>query len=72
MLEAMVANIMLKAVENGDASRLDFLLNRAYGKVREEIDITTTNPQEEELRKLSLEQLIVFIQSNNLTLKAGE
>lgn len=71
MLEAMVANIMLKAFENGDASRLEFLLNRAYGKVKDEIEVTT-NPQEEELRKLSLEQLIIFIQSNNITTKAIE
>ncbi len=67
MLESMIASIMLKALKTGDQSKVEFLFQRAYGKVKDEVDITTHNPQEEELRKLSLEQLIIFIQSNHIT-----
>lgn len=38
-LKAMVAAIMLKAIETGDPSRLDFVLNRSVGKPKDTMEI---------------------------------
>jgi hypothetical protein len=40
MLDILVASIIAKAVQTGDAARLDFILNRTIGKVKEQIEIT--------------------------------
>jgi len=37
VLEVMLANIAAKAITQGDQVRLDFLLNRTIGKVKEQI-----------------------------------
>jgi hypothetical protein len=39
MIEIMVASVMVRTVKDGDASRLQFLLDRAVGKVKDEIDL---------------------------------
>jgi hypothetical protein len=39
MLESMICSIMLKAVVEGDHSRVNFLLDRLIGKVSEKIDV---------------------------------
>lgn len=39
MLELMIHSILVNAVNKGDQQRLDFLLQRLIGKVKEKIDI---------------------------------
>jgi hypothetical protein len=39
MIEASIATIYLKAVDQGDYTRMNFLLERSIGKVKEEMDI---------------------------------
>lgn len=49
MIEYMIANIVTRAAVHGDTKRLDFILNRIIGKVKEEIDINTYSKQLETL-----------------------
>ena len=42
MLEIMVASVMVKAAKDGDAARLQFLLDRAVGKVKEQMEVENT------------------------------
>ena len=41
MIECVIASIMVKAMSSGDYSRLDFLLNRAIGKVTDQVEVKT-------------------------------
>lgn len=41
MLEVIIGQIVWKAAVEGDPKRLDFILDRVIGKVKEQIDITT-------------------------------
>lgn len=40
LMEMTIGSILMKAVETGDHSRLDFLLNRSIGKTVEERNVT--------------------------------
>ncbi len=40
MLELMVASIMARATKDGDYSRLDFLLQRTIGKVKDKVEVS--------------------------------
>lgn len=40
MMEIMIGSIVAKAAQDGDYSRLNFLLDRSIGKVKEQVDIT--------------------------------
>lgn len=62
MLDAIVASIMFKALETGDANRLEFLFNRMIGKVKEELDLHESE-ERERLSRLSLKDLIIYIKS---------
>lgn len=44
MLEIMVASVVVKAATHGDASRVQFLLDRAVGKVIENIEVNLPKP----------------------------
>ncbi len=44
MLEIMVASVMAKAAKDGDYSRLDFLLNRSIGKVKDMLEVSQPKP----------------------------
>lgn len=39
-----VAAVLAKGIKEGDQQRLDYLLNRLVGKVKEEVEITQTKP----------------------------
>lgn len=41
MIELLVGSIIHKALVEGDQKRLDFILDRMIGKVKEEVDIKT-------------------------------
>lgn len=62
MLEIMIASVIVKAAESGDYSRLDFLLSRSIGKVKEEIE-NTIKPAvgDEELDLIPRERLLALI-----------
>ena len=44
MMEAMVASIVSKAASGGDHLRLDFILNRIIGKVKDKIEVAAVKP----------------------------
>ena len=44
MLEVMVGRIVLMAAKNGDQTRLDFLLNRLLGKVKDNVEVSVVKP----------------------------
>ncbi len=44
MMELMVASIVAKAATGGDHLRLDFILNRIIGKVKDKIEVTAVKP----------------------------
>jgi len=43
MIEKIICNIILKSYKTADTYRLDFLLNRAIGKVKDEVDLTVND-----------------------------
>lgn len=53
MLTIMVASIMIKTVETGDAFRLQFLLDRAVGKVINIVESEDERQQREQLEALN-------------------
>lgn len=55
MIEIVIASIIAKAALSGDERRLDFILDRMVGKVKEEIDINTYH---ERLAKLPDSEVI--------------
>ena len=44
MIEITVASILAKAAKDGDYSRLEFLLARSIGKVKEQLEVSTPKP----------------------------
>lgn len=44
MLELMLASIVKAAAQKGDQLRLDFILNRVIGKVKERIEVEAQKP----------------------------
>jgi hypothetical protein len=44
MMELMVASIVAQAAQKGDHQRLDFVLNRLIGKVKDQLDVTVAKP----------------------------
>lgn len=44
MMELMVASIVAQAAQKGDHQRLDFVLNRLVGKVKEQIEVKNVTP----------------------------
>lgn len=44
MMELMVASIVAQAAQKGDHQRLDFVLNRLVGKVKDQIEVKNVTP----------------------------
>lgn len=44
MLECIIIQIILKSEKNADQWRLEFLLNRTVGKVKDELEVTNPDP----------------------------
>jgi hypothetical protein len=42
-IDAMIASIICRAVDNGDHLRLDFVLNRILGKVKDVVEVDSKN-----------------------------
>jgi hypothetical protein len=62
VLELSIASIFSNSIRRGDFARLNFLLDRCIGKVKEEqVDENSTR---DELRKLSLNELMSIVKTN--------
>lgn len=59
MIKLTIASVIAKAAKDGDYSRLEFLLNRGIGKVKDEL-VVTDDPNSE-LKKMSLPQLLKLV-----------
>jgi hypothetical protein len=44
MLEITVASILAQAAKGGDYTRLEFLLSRTIGKVKDQLEVSTVKP----------------------------
>lgn len=44
VIELMIASIIHKALVHGDQQRLDFMLNRLIGRVKEQVEISVPKP----------------------------
>lgn len=44
MMELMVASIVAQAAQKGDQQRLDFVLNRLVGKVKDQLEVKQVTP----------------------------
>lgn len=58
MIEIMIAAVIIKAAKDGDYSRLDFLLSRSIGKVKDEIEQTIKSIDDSDLDVIPREALI--------------
>lgn len=68
MLEAMIASIIANAYKSGDFSKLDFLLNRSIGKVKDVSEVHThaVDPEKEKLiDKMNKEKVFELLRSSN-------
>ena len=61
MIEIMIASVMVKAAKDGDYARLDFLLTRSVGKVKDEIEQTIRNVTDEDLESIPQDALLKLI-----------
>lgn len=59
MGEIMVASVMARAAKDGDYSRLEGLLTRGVGKVKEVSEVT--HNYDDELRKVDREKIVALL-----------
>lgn len=63
-LELMIGSTIVSCIKAGDYSRLEALLSRAVGKVKEEIENDEENVDvKEEISKLSMHELLTLVKS---------
>lgn len=60
IIEAMLASTMVIALKTGDATRINLLLDRTIGKVKEVSDVTITTNDDELLRSVPRAQLVAL------------
>jgi len=63
-LEAMICSVIITAVKSGDFTRLNGLLDRTLGKVKEEIEQTIKNVTDEDLENLPQDALLKLISNS--------
>ncbi len=61
VLELAICKIFLEAIEKGDFMRLDFLFNRAIGKVRESAPLTDEEVTAQEIQAMSDQDLLNIV-----------
>lgn len=69
MIELVVASIVFKAAQGGDPVRLDFLLNRTIGKIRERVEVDVVR---EKLQAMSKQELIERMEADLMRLKQSQ
>lgn len=70
MLDRIILKVMAQSFQKGDHLKLNFLLDRAIGKVKEEQQIDLTNNttiDKSDIKKLSNEQLEILSKISNKT-----
>lgn len=63
-LQKAVASVIKACIANGDYTRLEFLLNRTIGKVRDESLVETKN-HDETLEKVPREKIVALLRAAN-------
>lgn len=61
MGEKMVASAMLKSAETGDFNRVEPILQRGIGKVKEQIESTVRTISDEKLDAIPTEKLLLLV-----------
>lgn len=61
VLERMIGAVMLKTIETGDASRLEFLLARSIGKVKEVVENHNHDHGKELVKQIPTEKLLQLV-----------
>lgn len=66
MLEVMIGTIMVKGAQNGDQNRLESMINRVAGKVKDEVDHKHTILMEKikQFEEMNDSELTKYIQEN--------
>ncbi len=64
MIEMIAASIMAQAAQKGDHTRLDFILQRMIGKVKDQVEIST--PQPFILKKRDGEEIVMGVETKEL------
>lgn len=68
-LEATIIEILIKACENGDHFKLDFLLDRLVGKVPQKVETETVDPYADKTLEELTAMKNALLASNELTLR---
>ena len=63
-LELMIGRVILNIMKTGDYSGLESLLNRSVGKVKDSVDVSTRN-NDEEFKKHPKENIIAILRQMN-------
>ncbi len=61
MIEIMIASIMVKAVKEGDYARLDFLLTRSIGKVKDELELQARTIADDQLDLIPKSKIVELL-----------
>lgn len=64
ILELAFCKMFMQSLKHGDYSRIAFLLDRSLGKVKEVEEDSEEHLEREELKKLSLNELISIVKTN--------
>lgn len=63
-LELAIRSVLMTSIEKGDFTRLEFLLSRSIGKVKEYEPTQEDDEERAKLRDIPLKDLLVLIQNN--------
>lgn len=61
MIEIMIASIMVKAAKEGDYARLDFLLTRSIGKVKDELELQARTIADDQLDLIPKSKIVELL-----------
>jgi hypothetical protein len=61
MIEIMIASIMVKAAKEGDYARLDFLLTRSIGKVKDELELQARTIADDQLDLIPKDKIVELL-----------
>jgi hypothetical protein len=56
-----IASMLIKAIEKGDYTNVDFILNRTIGKLKEQSEVTLLTETVEALKEVPREDLVAYL-----------
>jgi hypothetical protein len=71
-LMVMCATMILKAIEEGDVTRFQFLLDRAVGKVREQVETHEERDRREALNAMSDDDIVTLAKERLKEIESGD